>query len=95
MRKPKFELPDECGPLADYLYLKLKQGDADHVLEYELSDFQASVEFLESLPEGTTVRDIDFLTNISWTADTAKEIKQALQRDKGMSAFRGKKPAKK
>jgi hypothetical protein len=70
---PKHVIPEDCGPLVDYLLGIMEDGD-EFDLEEVRYDFQACVDFLATLPDDVQPWQMD-MSEFSFTKEAEKFIK--------------------
>ena len=70
---PRHVIPEDCGPLVDYILGIMEDGE-EFDLDEMLGDFQASVDFLATLPVDVQPWQMD-MSNFSFTKEAEKFIK--------------------
>jgi len=75
-RRPQFEVPCDCGMLADALFSKLESGETDLQVQFMTWELEEALAFLEGLPEDADIRDLDLETNFTWVETARKLIRE-------------------
>lgn len=76
--KKKYVVPGDCGPLADLIMEKLKDGQANKAIGDDFkSDYIEGATFLEDIPDNATFADFDLLTEHTWSKEAEATIRKS------------------